>query len=73
MEAMEAQWEAERETERQKMVEILQFMQTLGARTGVPMPPSLFAPPQPPAATPVSISMNVLVCMLMLMIKTQLY
>ena len=60
--------EAEREAEQWRMVEILQYMQSLGAATGVAPPPSLFAPPPPPHySTPVSI--NVLVCMFMLTVK----
>ena len=50
--------------------EILQYMQSIGAATGVAPPPSLFAPPPPPPphySTPVSI--NVLVCMFMLTVK----
>ena len=45
-------------------------MQSLGAATGVVLPPSLFAPPPPPPphySTPMSI--NVLVCMFMLTVK----
>ena len=48
----------------------LQYMQSLGAATGVVPPPWLFAPPPPPPphySTPMSI--NVLVCMFMLMVK----
>ena len=60
--------EAEREAEQRRMAEILQYMQSLGAATGVVPQPSLFAPPPPPHySTPVSI--NVLVCMFMLMVK----
>jgi len=60
--------EAEREAEQWRIVEILQYMQSLGAATGVVPPPSLFAPPPPPHySTPVSI--NVLVCMFMLTVK----
>ena len=68
MERVEAEWEAEREAEQRRMAEILQYMQSLGAATGVVPPPSLFAPPPPPHySTPVSI--NILVCMFMLMVK----
>ena len=60
--------EAEREAEQRRMAEILQYMQSLGAATGVVPPPSLFAPPPPPHySTPMSI--NVLVFMFMLMVK----
>ena len=58
------------EAEQRRMAEILQYMQSLGAATGVAPPPSLFAPPPPPPphySTPVSI--NVLVCMFMLTVK----
>ena len=54
------------EAEQRRMAEILQYMQSLGAATGVVSPPSLFAPP-PHYSTPVSI--NVLVCMFILTIK----
>ena len=71
MERVESEREAERaerEAEQQRMAEILQYMQSLGAATGVLPPPSLFAPPPPPQnSTPVSI--NVLVCMFMLTVK----
>lgn len=62
--------QATMEAEQRRMVEILQYMQSLGAATGVAPPPSLFAPPPPPPphySTPVSI--NVLVCMFMLTVK----
>jgi hypothetical protein len=52
---------AEREAEQHRMSDILAYMQTLGAATGVAPPPSLFMtpprPPPPPAdpfSTPVS-------------------
>lgn len=68
MQATMERVEAEREAEQRRMVEILQYMQSLGAATGVAPPPSLFAPPPPPHySTPVSI--NVLVCMFMLTVK----
>ena len=71
MERVESEWEAERaerEAEQQRMAEILQYIQSLGAATGVVPPPSLFAPPpHPHYSTPVSI--NVLVCMFMLTVK----
>ena len=66
MERVEVEWEAEQ----RRMVEILQYMQSLGAATGVVPPPSLFAPPPTPSphySTPVSI--NILVCMFMLTVK----
>jgi hypothetical protein len=54
---MAAQLEAEREAQQQRMAGILQYMQSLGAHTGLPMPPGLFTPPPtPPAATPVSMN-----------------
>lgn len=68
MQAKMERVEAEREAEQRRMAEILQYMQSLGAATGVAPPPSLFAPPPPPYySTPVSI--NVLVCMFMLTVK----
>ena len=62
--------EAERGAEQRRMAEIPQYMQSLGAATGVLPPPSLFAPPPPPPpqnSTPVNI--NVLICMFMLTVK----
>jgi hypothetical protein len=48
---------AEREAQQQRMADILQYMQSFGAHTGLPVPPGLFAPPlTPPAATPVSMN-----------------
>ena len=70
MQAKMERVEAEREAEQRRMAEILQYMQSLGAATGVVLPPSLFAPPPPPPphySTPVSI--NILVCMFMLTVK----
>ena len=70
MQAKMERVEAEREAEQRRMAEILQYMQSLGAATGVVPPPSLFAPPPTPPphySTPVSI--NVLVCMFMLTVK----
>ena len=58
----------EREAEQQRMVEILQYMQSLGAATGVAPPPSLFAPHPPPHYS-TSMSINVLVCMFMLTVE----
>ena len=60
--------EAEREAEQRRMVEILQYMQSLGAATGVAPSPSLFAPPPPPHYSTL-VSINVLVCMFMLTVK----
>ena len=70
MQAKMERVEAEREAEQWRMVDILQYMQSHGTATGVVPPSSLFAPPTPPPphySTPVSI--NVLVCMFMLMVK----
>ena len=62
--------EAEREAEQRRMAEILQYMQSLGAATGVAPPPSLFAPPpSPPPHYSTPMSINVLVCMFMLTVK----
>ena len=58
--------EAEREAEQRRMAEILQYMKSLDAATGVVPTPSLFAPP-PHYSTPMSI--NVLVYMFMLTVK----
>ena len=68
MQAKMERVEAEREAEQRRMAEILQYMQSLGAATGIAPPPSLFTPPPPPHySTPVSI--NVLVCIFMLTVK----
>ena len=68
MQAKMERVEAEREAEQRRMAEILQYMQSLGAATGVVPPPSLFSPPPPPHySTPVGI--NILVCMFMLTVK----
>jgi len=39
---------AQLETEQQRMADILRYMQTLGAATGVAPPASLFTPPRTP-------------------------
>jgi hypothetical protein len=57
-EEMAARMEAEREAERQKMGQMFQYMQSLSAAMGQPLPPLLFPPPPPPEGTPVS--MNVI-------------
>jgi hypothetical protein len=72
MEAKRQSMAAEREAEQRRMAEILQYMQSLGAATGLPPPPRLFAPPPPPHAT-TPMSMNVLFCMFMLRVKPQHY
>ena len=72
MQAKMERVEAEREAKQRRMAEILQYMQSLGAATGVVLPPSLFAPPPPPPPPPhysTPVSINVLVCMLMLTVK----
>ena len=70
MQAKMERVEAEREAEQRRMEEILQYMQSLGAATGVVPPPSLFAPPPtPPPHYSTLVSKNVLVCMFMLMVK----
>jgi hypothetical protein len=48
------------EAERQRMEQMFQYMQTLRAALGQPLPLLLF--PSPPLAT-TPVSMNVLVCM----------
>jgi hypothetical protein len=60
-EELEERMRAEREAEQQRMRDILAYMQTLGAATGVAPPASLFmTPPRPPPppsdpfSTPVS-------------------
>ena len=68
MERVEVEQEVKRKVEQRRMTEILQYMQSLGAATGVVLPSLLFAPPPPPHySTPVSIV--VLVCMFMLTVK----
>lgn len=52
-----AEREAERETQERRMADLIQFVSRMGAQTGLQMPPTLFAPPQPPVvATPVSMN-----------------
>jgi hypothetical protein len=51
-EALEARMSAEREAERLRMSEILAYMKSLGAVTGVAPPASLFSPPRPPPLPP---------------------
>ena len=68
MQAKVERVEAEREAEQRRMVDILQYLQSLGAATGVVLPPSLFAPPPPPHYSTL-VSINVLVCMFMLTVK----
>jgi hypothetical protein len=49
---MRAEREAERLAEQQWMREILAYMQSLGAATGVALPASLFSLPRPPPPPP---------------------
>jgi hypothetical protein len=57
MEAEWAQWEAERESYEKRFADMLQFMQALGAHTGVAVPPGLMAPPiRPPHANATNVS-----------------
>ena len=70
MQAKMERVEAEREAEQRRMAEILQYMQSLGAATGVVPPPSLFAPlPPPPPQNSTPVSIIVLVCMFILTVK----
>ena len=70
MQAKMERVEAEREAEQQRMADILQYMQSLGAAMGVVLPPSLFAPPQPPPPHySTHVSINFLVCMFRLTVK----
>jgi hypothetical protein len=57
---MMAEREAERRADHQRMAEMFQYMQSLGAAQGIAPPPSLF-PPVDPALfhTPVSIKIVV--------------
>ena len=54
-----AQLEAERQAQAQRLMDITDFLQGLGQRMGLSLPPGLLVPPPPPrpaaAATPVSI------------------
>jgi hypothetical protein len=49
---MRAEREAKRLAEQQRMREILAYMESLGAATGVAPPASLFSPPPPPPPPP---------------------
>jgi hypothetical protein len=49
---MRAECDAERLAELQRMREILTYMQSLGAATGVALPASLFSPPRAPPPPP---------------------
>jgi hypothetical protein len=49
---MRAEREAERLAEQQRMREILAYMESLGAATGVAPPALLFSPPRPPLPPP---------------------
>jgi hypothetical protein len=49
---LEARMRAEREAERLRMREILAYMESFGAATGVAPPALLFSPPQPPPPPP---------------------
>jgi hypothetical protein len=49
---LEARMRAERLAEQQRMREILAYMESLGAATGVAPPASLFSPPRPPPPPP---------------------
>jgi hypothetical protein len=49
---MRVECEAERLAEQQRMKEILAYMESLGAATGVAPPASLFSPPRPPPPPP---------------------
>jgi hypothetical protein len=57
---MMAEREAERRADHQRMAEMFQYMQSLGAAQGITLPPPLF-PPVDPALfhTPVSIKIVV--------------
>jgi hypothetical protein len=57
---MMAEREAERRADHQRMAEMFQYMQSLGAAQGIALPPPLF-PPVDPALfhTPVSIKIVV--------------
>jgi hypothetical protein len=59
---LEARMRAEREAKRlveQRMREILAYMESLGAATGVAPPASLFSPPRPPPPPPDPFSTSV--------------
>ena len=57
---MMAEREAERRVDHQRMAEMFQYMQSLGAAQGIPPPPPLFPPVDPTLFhTPVSIKIVV--------------
>ena len=44
---MMAEWEAEHRADHQRMAEMFQYMQSLGAAQGIAPPPPLFPPVDP--------------------------
>jgi len=76
-EAQQAEWEAERQRLQAleaQQASLLQFVQQLGLQQGWEIPANLLAPPPPPPphrpdSTPVSMSTDALVSMLMLSVK----
>jgi hypothetical protein len=62
---MAARMETEREAKRQKMEQMFQYMQSLGAVVGQPPPLLLFPPPPPREGTPVSMNVIAFVCALL--------
>jgi 16S rRNA A1518/A1519 N6-dimethyltransferase RsmA/KsgA/DIM1 with predicted DNA glycosylase/AP lyase activity len=50
--------QAERERLAKQMADLTTFLQSVGQSTGVAVPPTLFAPPPPVLASPVSMKPN---------------
>jgi hypothetical protein len=62
---MRAEMEAKREADRQRMVSMFAYIQSLGAATGLPPPPPFVTPPRPPTDPfSTSVSMQCSICRL---------
>jgi 16S rRNA A1518/A1519 N6-dimethyltransferase RsmA/KsgA/DIM1 with predicted DNA glycosylase/AP lyase activity len=57
-ERLALQLQSERERLAKQMADLTTFLQAVGQSTGVAVPPTLFAPPPPVLASPVSMKPN---------------